>query len=51
MSVFARQLGVVARREAIVAADGMAVVPDRILVAPGDAHLTLEPTRGGAVVR
>jgi two-component system chemotaxis response regulator CheB len=51
MSVFARQLGVVARREALVASDGMAVIPDRILVAPGDAHLTLDPTPGGAVVR
>ena len=51
MSVFARQLGAVARREAIVAEDGMELVPDRILVAPGDAHLTLEPGRSGAVVR
>jgi two-component system chemotaxis response regulator CheB len=51
MSVFARQLGAVARREAVVAEDGMELVPDRILVAPGDAHLTLEPGRSGAVVR
>ncbi|HKP33987.1 MAG TPA: chemotaxis-specific protein-glutamate methyltransferase CheB [Sphingomicrobium sp.] len=51
MTVFARQLGAVARREAVVAEDGMALVPDRILVAPGDAHLTLEPGRDGAVVR
>jgi two-component system chemotaxis response regulator CheB len=51
MSVFARQLGAVARREAVVAEDGMEPVPDRILVAPGDAHLTLEPGRSGAVVR
>ena len=51
MSVFARQLGGVARREALVAEDGMEVAPDRILVAPGDAHLTLEPVRNTAVVR
>ena len=51
MSVFARQLGAVARREAVVAEDGMELVPDRILVAPGDAHLTLEPGRSGAIVR
>jgi len=51
MSVFARQLGAVARRMAIVAEDGMALVPDRILVAPGDAHLTVEPRHGEAVVR
>lgn len=51
MGVFARQLGTVARREAVVAADGMELVPDRILVAPGDAHLTLDPTPSGTVVR
>jgi two-component system chemotaxis response regulator CheB len=51
MGVFARQLGAVAGRDALVAEDGMALVPDCILVAPGDAHLTLEPEAGGAVVR
>jgi two-component system chemotaxis response regulator CheB len=51
MSVFARQLGAVARRDALVAEDGMVLVPDRILVAPGDAHLTLDPASSGAVVR
>jgi two-component system chemotaxis response regulator CheB len=51
MSVFARQLGVVARREALVAQDGMALAPDRIIVAPGDAHLTLEPGPSGPLVR
>jgi two-component system, chemotaxis family, protein-glutamate methylesterase/glutaminase len=51
MSVFARQLGAVARREAFVAEDGMALLPDRILIAPGDAHLTLEPGASGPVVR
>jgi two-component system chemotaxis response regulator CheB len=51
MSVFARQLGVVAGREAVVAEDGMALIADRILVAPGDAHQTLEPAKHGAVVR
>ena len=51
MAVFARQLGVVARREAIVAQDGMELVADRILVAPGDAHLTVEPGNSGPIVR
>jgi two-component system chemotaxis response regulator CheB len=51
MSVFARQLGAVARREAIVAEDGMTLLPDRILIAPGDAHLTLEPSSNGAMAR
>ncbi|HZB69460.1 MAG TPA: response regulator, partial [Sphingomicrobium sp.] len=39
MSVFARQLGAVAEREALVALDGMELFPDRMIVAPGDAHL------------
>jgi two-component system chemotaxis response regulator CheB len=51
MSVFARQLGAVARRDAVVAEDGMPLLPDRILVAPGDAHLTLEPGHVRPVVR
>ena len=29
----------------------MELVPDRILLAPGDAHLTLEPWHNGAIVR
>src|SRR4051794_38326111 len=51
MSVFARQLGGVARRETLVAEEGMSLAPDRILVAPGDSHLTLEPSSSGPVVR
>jgi two-component system chemotaxis response regulator CheB len=51
MSVFARQLGAIARRDCIVAVDGMPLQADQILLAPGDAHLTLEPAKNGAVVR
>jgi two-component system chemotaxis response regulator CheB len=51
MTVFARQLGSLARRQAVIAEDGMALVSDRILVAPGDAHLTLEPEGESAIVR
>jgi two-component system, chemotaxis family, protein-glutamate methylesterase/glutaminase len=51
MTVFARQLGTVAHREALVAEDAMELLPDRILIAPGDAHLTLEPGRSGPLVR
>jgi two-component system chemotaxis response regulator CheB len=51
MTVFARQLGVVARRECFVAEGDMVLRPDVILVAPGDAHLTLEPSADGARVR
>ena len=39
MPYFARQLGVAAGREAVVAEDGMQLLPDRIVIAPGDAHL------------
>ena len=51
MTVFARQLGGAAKREAVVAADGMPVVADRILIAPGDAHLTVEAVGGQLRVR
>jgi two-component system chemotaxis response regulator CheB len=51
ISVFARQLGAIAQRRAVVAEDGMGLEPDLILLAPGDAHLTLEPSKDGAVVR
>jgi two-component system chemotaxis response regulator CheB len=51
MSVFARQLGAIAGRSAMVAEDGMVLEPDHILLAPGDAHLTLEPATSGAAVR
>jgi two-component system chemotaxis response regulator CheB len=51
MAVFARQLGVSANREALVAQDGMKLLPDRILIAPGDAHLTVEKAEGAPVVR
>ena len=51
MGVFARQLGAVARRPAIIAEDGMPLEPDVLLIAPGDAHLTVEPRDEGAVVR
>jgi two-component system chemotaxis response regulator CheB len=51
MPVFARQLGAIARRTAVVAEDGQPLVADHIYVAPGDAHLTLEPAKDGPVVR
>ncbi|MCW3798864.1 chemotaxis-specific protein-glutamate methyltransferase CheB [Sphingomonas sp. BN140010] len=51
MTVFARQLGTAARRRAMVAEDGMPLLRDIILVAPGDAHLTVENRGGKAVVR
>jgi two-component system chemotaxis response regulator CheB len=51
MSVFARQIGIAAHREALVGADGMSLVPDRIIIAPGDAHLTVERYSKGHIVK
>jgi two-component system chemotaxis response regulator CheB len=51
MSVFARQLGAIAHRTCVVAEEGMELQPDHVFLAPGDAHLTLEPAKKGAVVR
>jgi two-component system, chemotaxis family, protein-glutamate methylesterase/glutaminase len=42
METFARQISAVAKRPATVARDGSPARPDEILIAPGDAHLTLE---------
>ncbi len=51
MPVFARQLSATAQRECLVAEDGIELRPDRILLAPGDAHLTLEPAARNCIVR
>ena len=51
MSVFARQLSNAAGREAIVAEDGLRLLPDRIVIAPGDAHLTVDISGGKMVAR
>jgi two-component system chemotaxis response regulator CheB len=51
MPVFARQLRAMASREALVAEDGMPLLPDRILLAPGNAHLTVDGSDEVPVVR
>jgi two-component system chemotaxis response regulator CheB len=50
MHVFARQLGASAGREAVVAEEGMPLIPDRIVVAPGNAHLGVGQINGSKVV-
>ncbi|QIK80106.1 chemotaxis-specific protein-glutamate methyltransferase CheB [Sphingomonas piscis] len=50
MPIFARQLGATARREALVAEEGMQLLPDRIIIAPGDSHLTVARSGGVPVV-
>jgi len=51
MPVFARQLRSVTHREVLVAEDGMPLLPDRVLLAPGDAHLTVDTSDEVPVVR
>jgi two-component system chemotaxis response regulator CheB len=51
MPVFARQLTAAAQREALVAEDGMRLLPDRIILAPGDAHITVQADVNGPMVR
>ena len=51
MTVFARQLSQAANRDAVVAEDGMRLIPDRIVVAPGEAHLLVDEVAGKLVVR
>ncbi|MEO6360972.1 MAG: chemotaxis-specific protein-glutamate methyltransferase CheB [Sphingomicrobium sp.] len=41
MAIFARQLGATAKREAVVAEEGMELRPDLIMIAPGDSHMTV----------
>ena len=51
MHVFARQLGIAAHRECLVARDGMELAPDRIILAPGDAHMTIDSSGSAPVIR
>ncbi|WP_294122570.1 chemotaxis-specific protein-glutamate methyltransferase CheB [Sphingomonas sp.] len=51
MTVFARQLSAAAGREAVVAEDGTRLLPDRIVVAPGEAHLMVDEVNGRLVAR
>jgi len=51
MAVFARQLSIAAKREALVAEDGMKLLPDRIVIAPGESHLVVDDIGGTLVAR
>ncbi|MDD3799388.1 MAG: chemotaxis-specific protein-glutamate methyltransferase CheB [Novosphingobium sp.] len=46
MDVFARQLEAASGRETVLARDRIALVPDRIVIAPGDAHMTVVERSG-----
>ena len=51
MDVFARQLATASGRPARIASDGAPLIADEVLIAPGDAHLTVEKGRTGLRVR
>jgi two-component system chemotaxis response regulator CheB len=51
MAVFARQLSAASGREALVAEDGLRLLPDRIVIAPGDASLAIDISGGKMVAR
>jgi two-component system chemotaxis response regulator CheB len=51
MPIFARQLATVAKREVLVAEEGLRLLPDRVVIAPGDANLRVELARGQLVAR
>jgi two-component system chemotaxis response regulator CheB len=52
MDPFVRQLRAASGRGTVVAHEGMAVLPGQIVVAPGDAHLTVAASpRGVTVIR
>jgi two-component system chemotaxis response regulator CheB len=51
MPVFARQLSAASRRPVVVAEHGMPLMPDRVMLAPGDAHLTVDSPAEVPVVR
>ncbi|MCL6697668.1 chemotaxis-specific protein-glutamate methyltransferase CheB [Sphingomonas sp. NSE70-1] len=51
MTVFARQLSVAAGREAVVAQDGTQLLPDCIVIAPGEAHMLVDEVNGLLIAR
>jgi len=51
MAVLARQLSAASGRLATVADDGMRLVADQIIIAPGDAHLNLDRAGDRLIVR
>jgi len=51
LDAFARQLRECSGRTTVIAEEGMDLVPDTIVVAPGNAHLCLERMGAGNVVR
>lgn len=51
MPVFARQIEAACGRAADIASDGLALVPGRIVIAPGHGHIVVRRQSGGLIVR
>lgn len=51
MPYFAAQIAVLAGRPCVVATDYMRIVPGRVIIAPGEAHLRCVSTGEGAAIR
>jgi len=51
MPVFARQIETACGRPADIAADGFALTPGRILIAPGHGHIVVRRTAAGLITR
>ena len=49
MPVFARQMETAADREAVLAGEGTAILPRRIVIAPGNGHMIVRRSGGGIV--
>ena len=50
MDPFVRQMRAASGRGTVIAHEGMAVLPGQIIVAPGEAHMTVAASNKGAVV-
>jgi len=50
MDPFVRQMRAASGRGTVIAQEGMAVLPGQIIVAPGEAHMTVAASNKGAVV-
>lgn len=48
---YANQLGEVSGRDVVIAREGMELIPDRIYLAPGDAHVTVARAGKKVVIR
>lgn len=51
MTVFAKQVAKAAGRPALIAEEGMILLPDHVYIAPGEAHLGVKQERDRIVVR